>query len=134
MAYQKCGGGGGMTETVLWTNSSPTSSFAEQTVTLSQDMSNFDYLKIDFSLSTSDTRQSSVIIEPSILQKNKNNVHPQIGVALYQRASSSATRYVRIVFYYSDTGIRFGQVFPVNIASTAVNTNLIPTKITGINM
>ena len=40
------GGGGGMTFTRLWTNASPSSSFAAQTVSLGQAGSDFDYIRI----------------------------------------------------------------------------------------
>lgn len=33
---------------LLWKNGSPTASFAEQTITVSQDMSNFKYIKINY--------------------------------------------------------------------------------------
>ena len=40
------GGGGGPTYTRLWTNASPSSSFAAQTVALGQAGSDFDYIRI----------------------------------------------------------------------------------------
>ena len=46
------GGGAKQTETVLWTNSSPTSNFADQNVTLSDSMSNYDYLKFTYKKAT----------------------------------------------------------------------------------
>ena len=49
MSLYRCGGGGGMLEeTVLWTNPSPTSDFAAQTVTLSDSISNYDYIKFEY--------------------------------------------------------------------------------------
>ena len=50
MGFYRCGSGGGGTlkETVLWTNGSPTASFAPQDVTLSDDIDNYDFLKIEF--------------------------------------------------------------------------------------
>ena len=40
------GGGGGVSFTRLWTNNSPSSSFAAQTVSLGQAASGFDYIRI----------------------------------------------------------------------------------------
>ena len=50
-------GGGGATETPLWTNSNPTSNFDAGTtpLSLSDDISNYDELKIEYCKSTSAT-------------------------------------------------------------------------------
>lgn len=37
-----------LTETTLWTNPSPSSSFSKQNITLSQNMTNFKYLRIEY--------------------------------------------------------------------------------------
>ena len=51
------GGGGSGTETPLWTNSNPTSNFDAGTtpLTLSDDLSNYDELKIEYCKGTSAT-------------------------------------------------------------------------------
>lgn len=40
------GGGGGLTITKLWENSSPSASFAGQTITLSDDVENYDFIGV----------------------------------------------------------------------------------------
>lgn len=62
MAYieMQNGNGGGMTETVLWTNPNPTTSFAPQTITLSQSVSNFKLFGLYFIANT--TNQPNNII------------------------------------------------------------------------
>ena len=48
MAYIRCESGSktpSMVETTLWTNASPTADFAEQDITLSDDINNYDYIE-----------------------------------------------------------------------------------------
>ena len=61
-AASASGGGGGLTPTSLWSNSSGTSNFDAQTVTLSSDMSNFDYIGFRYRSSTSDSSESTMIV------------------------------------------------------------------------
>nr|DAG65158.1 MAG TPA: collagen I alpha 1 [Caudoviricetes sp.] len=48
------GGGGGLAETILWTNSEPTSEFISSSQTLSSSVTNFNYILIEYLISTSD--------------------------------------------------------------------------------
>lgn len=46
MAFYRCSSGGGtLKETVLWTNPNPSANFNSQNVTLSEDISNYDFIK-----------------------------------------------------------------------------------------
>lgn len=53
---------GALTSTVLWTNSSPTSTFDEQNITLSQSYRNFSLIMVRLRRSTSETPVIIVII------------------------------------------------------------------------
>lgn len=44
------------TRTILWTNSSPTSSFSNQTITLSESLDNYEYYEILFRQNTTSAR------------------------------------------------------------------------------
>jgi len=59
---KKGGGGGKYTETVLWTNPSPNSTMARTTVTLSDDWSNYDYLKIPVKLLAADANEAKAYV------------------------------------------------------------------------
>lgn len=50
MALFRCSSGDGSTpqETTLWTNPNPDTSFSAQTISLSQNISNFDYIKVEY--------------------------------------------------------------------------------------
>lgn len=52
-------GGGQLKETVLWTNSSPTSSLSSVTLNLLSDISQFDYVKITYRIDTSNSKELS---------------------------------------------------------------------------
>ena len=54
-----------MSETLLWSNSKPTSNFGEQTITLNESYDNYEYLKFVFNYSTSSSTQRSLIIPKS---------------------------------------------------------------------
>lgn len=63
LAELKKKGGGAMTETVLWTNPSPTSTWTyTQMINLSDDYTNYKYLKVIFRKHTSDNSKRSVLI------------------------------------------------------------------------
>lgn len=49
----------------MWSNPSPTSSFAAQDVTLSQPITDFTYIKIVCRLSTSNSTQMAALFSPS---------------------------------------------------------------------
>ena len=63
-SLKKKGGGGNTpasTETVLWTNNSPTSTFANQTVTLSDNISDYDYLCFEYRSTTGSSAKTSKV-------------------------------------------------------------------------
>ena len=53
--YNGLASGGSESKTLLWQNESPTSAFASQTITLSDDANKFKRLRIDVYLSTTST-------------------------------------------------------------------------------
>lgn len=54
-----------MKETVLWTNPSPTSGFTQQSVTLSDNFTNYNYIKVTWAYSISSTTSIGInIYEP----------------------------------------------------------------------
>lgn len=123
------GGGGKQTETVLWTNSAPTSSFASQSVTLSDNINNYDYLKFTIAFSTSVADSSSTIISVSDFKKMTSSAstgHP-VGFV----GGRYTNIYSRAVYYTDDTTVNFGSNYQQG-ASTVANTNIIPIQIVGI--
>ena len=114
------------TETTLWTNSSPTSSFASQTVTLSQDIDNFDFLKITARASTTSDKRIGVIISVSDF---KNTVTTGQGASLGICGGNSGAHARRAVAYTSDTQVWFSGAAS---GGTAYNNTAIPVSISGL--
>lgn len=126
------GGGGGakVIETVLWTNPSPSSNFSAQTVTLSDSIDNYDYIKVNYNYSASSSSQYSDIRPVSVF---KQGVYPQQDytplMSLGCYAGNVAT--ARGVMYASATTVRFSPAN--NVASTgSADNRAIPTAIIGI--
>ena len=123
------GGGGGakQTETVLWTNPSPTSDFGQTTVTLSDSISNYDYIAVKWKVSTSLSTTSTTMVPvgdfKSMLNQNGDN-------ALFI-ASVNQNGWARTVFYVSDTSITISTSYRLNAQGNS-GSNAIPTSIIGI--
>jgi hypothetical protein len=100
-----------MTETTLWTNSSPTSAFVSQDVTLSQDIDNFDYLKITVRASTTTSTSIGVIISVSDFKKT---VTTGQGVSFGICGGNSGSHARRAVAYSSDTKVWFSAALSGN--------------------
>lgn len=116
--------------TTLWTNSSPTSSFATQTITLSDEISDYDFIKIVWAISTSETSQyQGVYFIPADTFANylqaKNRSVGNLGMS-----NTSDYAYTRNVFYASDTSIKFGNCYRVG-TTTQANTICIPISVIG---
>ena len=127
-------GGGELKETTLWTNSSPSSAFSAQTVSLSQTVNNFKFIKIIFYNSTSQDESTETIISTSKLKALSNNTN---SANFYRGASpayfSSNVAQIREFYYSNTTTIGFTSTFRVNNATSGSNSNCIPYKIIGIN-
>lgn len=120
---------GGSTETVLWTNNSPSSNFAAQTVTLSQSIDNFDYIKITYRGGTSNANEVHAIYPVSDIRKMSNSNLIWGAMA----GVNSSDKYGRYISYVSDTQISFST--SGNMAgSGTTNVATIPTQISGISV
>lgn len=128
-------GGGQMTETALWTNSSPTSNFGNTTqtpynVTLSESYTNFDYIKIAFRFSTSVTTSAEIIMPKDVLARSTSVSTFAIGM----NSGSGNTR-VRTGYATSNTTIGFLGCYQTTSSSQSVSSAyIIPTKISGLKL
>ena len=133
MAEKLCGlrkkSGGGLKETVLWTNSAPTSTFAGQTVTLSSDIDNFDYIKVNYRYITSSTVEYSVLASVSELKTYSGNGTGRLAMS---EVSGGGYFVYRPVTYSSNTALAIGGCGYVNGTTFTTNNGLcIPTSIVG---
>lgn len=112
--------------TTLWSNSSPSSNFVSQVVSLSQSMSNFNYLKIVWQYATTSSDEGNMIVSVADF-KNMGLTTATSELALGGRGSSYTQ--VRGLFYESDTSIRFTGAAN---GTTASNNLCIPLYIYGL--
>lgn len=123
------GGGGKQTETVLWTNSAPTSSFAKQDVTLSDDINSYDYLKFTYRVTTSVSDSLNYIISVSDFKKSVESTsshHCVLGLS-----TDDSVAHTRRVYYKTDTTVNFNNAYQLNAAASN-NATVIPLSIVGI--
>lgn len=124
--------GGTLTETVLWTNSNPTSSFAAQTVTLNQSITTdkFDYIKITIRIST------SVATEQSYIFPTNEFLDFADGSTQNIRRGYIGTRPngndLRIIFSVSNTQVNFTAPLRAGSTTSSSNSIIIPLKIIGL--
>ena len=125
-------GGGGLTPTTLWSNNSPTSNFPASgntiTVTLSDDIDNYEYIKIKARRGTSDATEYAVIYSVEDFKKLNNATGASAGALAYNYNSSNS---VRIFYYTSNTSVTFELNKAVNATGTA-RTGAIPLEIIGL--
>ena len=120
---------GSLSETPLWelTASQQTSNFAKQTVSLSQDMATYDFIKFVFRLTTSNASSIDVIYKSSdVLQFSDSNVTNKfVGCA----AAYTSNWAYRRIYYISNTSVRFTD----GILGTGTNNSqLIPLGVYGL--
>lgn len=134
-SLKKIGGNGEQyTETVLWTNPSPTAQFAGQAVTLSDSISNYKYIKITNNFSTAYPTIIGSTIFP--VEDFKTAIYPVTGREWQPRIGmgDASTNYARRVYYVSETSI---QITSANLVTSgqggANNNNAIPFEILGLN-
>lgn len=114
-------------ETTLWTNSSPTSSFSAQAVTLSKAVENFLFIAIFYRFYTSNNTSACDLFYAEDLD-NSSITRRVIGI----RGTTGETR-VRPIQLTSSTTIHFSACYQTTTSSQSTSTAyIIPTKIVGI--
>lgn len=120
------------TETVLWTNSSPTVNFAGQTITLSDNLSNYDYIGVKIAYSTgyqTDEYCNTAIMSISDFVKSSGSGRrPSMGLITAYNSG-----YARSCQYVSDTSVTIGNCYQM-ATSTGTNQQTIPLQVIGIKL
>ena len=136
MALYKCGGGKTLTETTLWTNSSPTASFASQDVTLLYSIDNYDYIKFT-SIGWNGAGEIEAIVSVDYLNTTSSSTgsssvaSPKVAVSAAQFGSGAM--YIRTGYRVSSTSIRIGGCVRTDGGSGNNKTN-IPIRISGLKL
>ena len=119
--------GGKMSETVLWTNSAPTSNFEAQNVTLSKSINDYKYIKIVWRFSTTNTATTSLLIPVSDI----GSLGPYANDSLLMFGSVPGSYYARAVYKVSNTSMNIGGAYALNTAGLS-NNLAIPYQIIGL--
>lgn len=127
-------GGSSETETLLWTNPAPTATRAAFDITLSDNLTNYKYLKIQYSYNNSSGVALYYVIFPIInadgtdfmFKSGNGNQRMVIGLM-----NASGVGYIRHAAVQSDTAIHFSTAYKINTSGTQAG-NLIPWYIYGI--
>ena len=133
------GGGGGakQEETVLWTNSNPTDSsgFANQDVTLSDSLTDYDYVKIRYAYAYNDTGSTFESVY-SVSEFVKTSAPVTFGFSGCTNVThrSNSYFYDRRIIYKTATSITFGSCMGYKASTAAAVSNIfnIPLSIIGI--
>lgn len=116
-----------VSETTLWTNSSPTSSMGNNEIT-SINIDNYDYVKITFRFSASNSDENSYIIKVSEFKNKSSNNQYAYGVGTFVGGEGARSRR----YYYVSGG---GVGFTAGTSISSQNNNVfIPQKIVGLKM
>ena len=132
------GGGGGakQEETVLWTNSNPTDSsgFANQDVTLSDSLTDYDYVKIRFAYAYNDTSSTFESVY-SVSEFMSTSAPTTLGFTGCSSVThrSNGYFYDRRIIYKTATSITFGSCMGYKASTAAAVSNIfnIPLQIIG---
>ena len=114
---------GSLSETVLWTNPSPTAAFVDQTITI-PDIDNYTYIKLVFRNNTSDASELINILPVDNIKANMVKRSAFLGIMFH---ISGDTWYYRNVGFTS-TSVRISDVAPSGSGGRA----LIPVQIIGL--
>lgn len=130
MLFPMNAGGGSLQETTLWTNPSPSSNFEAQTITLSDDIDNYDFIKIKYRIKTSGSVYSSIILTTADL---KNNIDSNDNPLLFAGGrESSSVMWARKIVYVSDTQLSFTTAYRVNASGTDAISLMVPIEVKGL--
>lgn len=119
--------------TQLWANSSPTSNYTSETVTLSQSMTNFDYLLFNFRVSTTVGTPIKFIVDVSEFKEWVKGSYPSVEFRASLKNTSSANNASRGVQYVSNTSVYITSNQYVNSSGTAPSW-MIPVSIQGLKL
>lgn len=137
MSMIRCLGTKTDVETVLWTNNSPTSTFSSQTITLSDDISNYSYIRIEGRFSDSDSQYLEVTSTPEYLFTCNTSFSTLacgccLGGSSGTGASGARVERALKVISSSPNEMVFGTAYALGTGNSSSTNKAIPTRIVGI--
>ena len=129
-----CGSSGGISATELWVNTNPSAGLGATTITLSGDMTNYDYLKVTYLAASSVALEGEdiVSVEKFIAYgSGTSNASPKFAIG--KTGTASDDQYVRFITYASNTSVETTTGRKVGASNTSTNA-CIPIKIEGLKV
>lgn len=126
MIFYRCSGLA-PSETVLWENSLPASTFSAQTATLNESMDNYDYLKLEYKAGNSNENSLEVVWPVSSVKKMTN---ANLLWGAFAGVNSSG-KYGRYITYVDDTQLSISTSYAFG-GSGSSSGPCIPLRIIGI--
>ena len=116
----------------LWENSNPTGNFDGQEVSLSSALSNYDYIKIGYRVSKTNSTAAYVIMSTSDFINNTSGDDVcRLGISV----NVGGTLWSRGARYVSNTAINFSKAYKGTTGTGSTSTaNAIPTEIIGAEL
>jgi hypothetical protein len=130
MVLYPSSGNGNFTKKLLWENSSPTSNFSKQIVSLSDDITNYDYILVVWNSATTTVTKFQTIVSIDQLTTFVNGFAISIIGSIQFGGDSYARRMERLTSYTSKQ-IYIESSFTYNTL-TESNSIIIPISIYGI--
>lgn len=114
--------------TTLWVNTSTTSDFDTQTVTISS-MANYSYLRFSYRISKTNSTATAFIVPVSNFQNATGSTACKFGFVV----ADGSNGWTRVVQYTSNTQILFGLAYKITSSTGATSKAVaIPTYIEGL--
>lgn len=123
-------GGGGVTETVLWSNNAPTTAVGQQTVTLSDAFTNYDEIRFYVRKSKTDDSYKDLYASCPTSFSTSYSTLLFSSLGPIEADSNSYSRHL-ILDTSSPTSVTISTAYKMN-ASGSNNDYVIPLKITGV--
>jgi len=124
------GGSGSVTQTKIWTNPSPQADYSGTTITLSQSMTDFDYIRVTARRWKADGSVDYETIMPvSLVVTCTGTNQGRFPLAYY----GEGTMYARTFEYVSNTSIKFSNASKVGASGNLAGA-LVPAEVYGMKL
>ena len=118
-----------LTKTILWTNPSPSSTFPNSTLTLSETINNYKYIGFEYKVSTVNSKSITLVFSVSDFKKSYGTTSTLIYLG---STDGNYNGFVRYMMYANDTSLNASYAMRTLNSSTD-NNYCIPLYVYGIN-
>lgn len=127
----KKGGGGQLSETILWTNPNGGASLSAGTITLSDSISNYDFIGVEYCYDSEyQNVKATAMMSVSDFMNCVYSTSTSVARCALVLGAERVRKWCRFVYYVSDTSIYIYTGMAVNQANTATDASN-PIKVIG---